>query len=404
MGIIIGSRITAYTKTDNQGYHAENGIFGDEEFMARLPMFEDMKMPHGKKIEYYCFSISSDNTYKIDVSRGEVLEKDKRPYNNYEVYKVYPVPSEKSYDARYQLMEAALKKRSRIYADLDVFVEAMCVFGKYIPEPLREKLIFSANDTVSSGVIPLNSGIPEPTDRYIKAYCASPETYFGRFDEVIKKYYAKGGFGGDEHFVFCKYMANYAMPCETPEEVTKHKISDRTIEFITSKGTPRKPKGYPEIGYLENKLYALAHINRAYKFADIDTNTKIWDDENILKIAEFINILKQEYRTSEERLKFLEYIRPSMNSKREYLFESLKNMLAGKSEDTSALALMCFYTKDFPYSKNDFTKQGADPFKEIRKFYRKEKPDIVAKKTLIKKVRRSNAGLLHTLRYRIFLR
>ena len=405
MAIITGKRITSYTKTDRQGYHAENEVYGAEALTSRLSVLENMKIQNGKTAEYYCYSMNSDDVLLIKVSRGEELEKDKRPYNNYEVYKVYLVSEKKSDNAVHQLMGAALKKRTSILSRIEEFAETMCVFGKYIPKPLREKLIFSADDTVSLGVIPVNEGIPKSVDSYIKEYCSSPETYFSGFDEVIKKYYSKGGYGGDEYFMFCKYMAGYDKVCATRDKVNSSKLLDRTIEFKFSKGAPRprKPDGYPDIGFLGNKLYILSHINVVYRFSDIVMNTEIWDDENISEIAEFISILKKECRTTEERLKLLEYIRPSMNSKREYLFESLKNMLAGESEDTSALALLCIYNNDFPYRKHDFTKQGADPFKEILKFYRKEKPDRIAVKTLIKKVRRS-AGLLHTLKYIIFLR
>ncbi len=411
MGIIIGKRrITSYTKTDREGFHAENEIFADEEFMVRLPMSEDIKMPPGKTIEYYCFSISSDNTYKIEVSRGEELEKDKRPYNTYAVYSVFPSSAKKSdievhqlMEAKHQLMEVALKKRMDIFADIEDLAEAMCEFGKYIPQPLREKLIFSADDTVSSGVIPVKEGVPESADRYIKEYCSSPEKYFSGFDEVIKKSYAKGGFGGDEYFLFCKYMADFDKSCENRDKEKSNK--DRTIEFKLSRDAPhsrKPPDGYPDIGKLDNKLYALAHINRAYKYSDIVVNTKIWSSERLSDIVEFINIIKNECRTTDERLNLLEYVRPSMNSKREYLFESLVNMLAGSSDGTSsALVLMLFYDNEFPYRKSAF--QGADPFRTIVSFYRKERPDRVAVKTLIKKVRRS-AGFFHTLKYMIFLR
>lgn len=405
---ITGPRITSRRKTDKQGYIAENNIYYEEEFTSRCQEIENMKLQNGEIARFYCFSKKSDDTFFIKVSRGEELEKDKRPYNNYEVYKVYPVSAKKSDNAAHQLMEVALKKQTSILlSSIEEFPENMCIFGKFIPKPLREKLIFSPDDTVSLGIIPVKEGIPnESADRYIKEYCSSPETYFRKFDEVIKKHYAKGGYGDNVYDEFRKCMKSFEKPCETCDNVYSSKPSDDTIEYKIPKDAPRprKPEWYPDISCLGNKLYVLSRINIAYNFSDIVMNTKIWNDEDACKIAEFTSILKKECRTTEERLKLLEYIRPSMNSKREYLFESLKNMLAGKSEDTSALALMCFYTKDFPYRKNDFTKQGADPFKEILKFYRKEKPDSVAKKTLIKKVRRSNAGLLHTLKYKIFLR
>lgn len=411
MGIIISKRrITSYTKTDSEGFHAENEIFGAEALTSRFSVIEDMKLPHGKTIEYYCYSITSDDVLLVKISRGKELENDKRPYKIFEVYKVYPSSAKKSdnevhqlTEAKHQLMEVALKKRSCVLAAIDEFAEAMCVFGKYIPQPLREKLIFSVDDTVSSGVIPVKKeGVPESADRYIKEYCASPEKYFSGFDEVIKKSYAKGGFGGDEYFVFCKYMAGLDKSCENYDKENSSK--DRTIEFKLTKYAPhsRKPDGYPDIGKLDNKLYALTHINRAYKYSDIVVNTKIWNSERLSDIVEFINIIKNECRTTDERLNLLEYVRPSMNSKREYLFESLVNMLAGSSDGTSlALVLMLFYDNEFPYRKSAF--QGADPFRTIVSFYRKERPDRVAVKTLIKKVRRS-AGFFHTLKYMIFLR
>ena len=80
-------------------------------------------------------------------------------------------------------------------------------------------------------------------------------------------------------------------------------------------------------------------------------------------------------------------------------------MLAGKTEGTSsAYALMCFGVSDYPYRRSYFTKQDADPFGEMLRFYRKEKPDSIIVKTFIKKIRHSDAGMFHTLRYRLFLR
>lgn len=397
----IGERLSYYTKNDAVGFHSENNIFDVEEsIMVRFSRLEELVLNENEIRHYYIFSKQQPaQIYCLTVRNGDTLKDDKRPYKHFELHEVvFWAAPEYNSTVPFVLREAC-KNSNVIITSEEALVEAMGYIAQYIPTVLREKLIFTIDDSVTPNVVFVKKGVPKKINDAFVNYSKNPKLYYEGFEKIVNKYYSLGRFGDGIYKRFIDYMTEVFCEDENIDiDNQTEPVHSKDIEFLV------RPYFYPiNIDWISNSLLATAILNNGCQYKSMRINTQMWQQASCEDIMMLLNTICSYNIDSLERQCFLSWIEPNYNIKRRCLFDSLYNYLSEESTDVGmALSLISFFADDL-YNENDFVDNGLEPKSELHRFYRIEHLSRYEKKMLLKKMRKSGVGIIKRWQYSMYI-
>ena len=403
------------------GYYTSNDIFEKQENISSR---YKLRARTAEEIHYLIFSLREGH----DVCYlGLSLEKkdfDVRDSNHIELFDISLDTAPKYNDTAPLALEAICRKSRKFSTDEVDIVEALFYLSPYIPIRLKERIIFSFDDS-SSDVVSLSREedvyYNKANDYYTK-YCLAPQLYYELFGKNIENLYLKGYYPEGPYICLknavmeidrqiaekeaeerrkreaeerqkkeaeelnrkieeAKRQAEERKKCQLQnfQDIYSNSVIEKSNgeiyivapkdddtkalpDVITQKKDNILPtKYYPsDRKFYKNPLYSCCLVNFLCNENPSYISQGAWEDSSFKQISDFADNIKD----CGEMINFVE---PSVNKPHYRLYEAVKSYLNDRKNEAGLFFAMRFWIDD-TNNIRDFEINGLDCKNEMENF------------------------------------